>query len=282
MNRKTLPSNPLVVVTGGSSGIGRQIAADFLRQGARVIVVSENAARVAQTTRELTAIAERIDGIVCDVGSRDEVSRLPETVFNRRGCPDILVNCAGFATYRTFEESDLEEIERLVNVNLIGAMRCAKAFLPAMIDRRSGAIVNMASVAGRVVITPNGIYSSAKHALVAWSEALRYELDGFGIQVNVICPGRVDTAFFDHETFRTRLPRAETRFSITAQDVSRATLQAIRRDRFITYVPWAFGPLVWLSEVAPFIAKPLLGRLMISRVKSLYAARPTTRSQTTD
>jgi short-subunit dehydrogenase len=121
-------------------------------------------------------------------------------------------------------------------------------------------------------MTPNGTYSAAKHALVAWSEVLHYELARFNIQVNVICPGRVEaeTAFFEHETFRNRVPRAETRLTITVGDVSQATFQAIAHKHFLTYVPWTLGLVVWLTNAFPFLVKPIYRRLMLSRIESLY------------
>ena len=260
--------NKKVLITGGSSGIGKRLAADLLRAGANVIVVADEPGRLRDAVKELSAISPLVTGVACDVGDRDRVRAMRDQVLEWYGCPDILINSAGFATYKTFAAMEIEEIERLVNVNLVGAMRCTRAFLPHMIERRSGAIVNMASIAGRLVMTPNGTYSAAKHGLVAWSETLRYELAGSGIQVNVICPGRVETPFFDHESFRTRGPRVEARYTITVEDVSRATRRAISRNRFITYMPRVLGLLVWLTNALPFVVKPLYGMLLTSRIRS--------------
>ena len=258
--------NNVVLITGGSSGIGKQLAADFLRAGVQVIIASQIRDSLTEAVTELSRISPRVVGIECDIGNCNSVLRMAEEVLKNHGCPDILVNNAGFATYQTFEDSSLDEIERLINVNFLGAVRCTKVFLSHMIARRSGIIVNIASIAGRLIMTPNGTYGAAKHGMVAWSEALKYELFRFNIQVNVICPGRVETAFFEHETFKNRAPRAETRYTITVDDVSRATLQAIRRNRFLTYVPHHLGVLVWLINAFPFVVKPVWGRLMISTI----------------
>jgi short-subunit dehydrogenase len=263
-----LELNKKVLITGGSSGIGKRLTADFLRSGAQVIVVADKPDRVHDAVQELSVISPLVTGVVCDIGDRHSVLAMKDQVLRQYGCPDILINNAGFATYKTFAELDIEEIEQLVNVNLVGAMRCTRAFLPHMIERRSGAIVNMASIAGRLVMTPNGTYSAAKHGLVAWSETLRYELAGYDIQVNVICPGRVETPFFDHESFKTRAPRVESRYTITVEDVSRATRRAIIRNRFITYMPRVFGLVVWLTNALPFLVKPLYGMLLTSRIRS--------------
>ena len=96
-----------------------------------------------------------------------------------------------------------------------------------MIAKSSGQIVNVASIAGRLVITPNCTYTAAKHGLVALSEALRYELGYFGIKVNVVCPGRIETPFFDHETFQQREKRPETKYTVPIEKVSRGIIRAI-------------------------------------------------------
>lgn len=264
----------LILITGGSSGIGKQLATDLLRSGAQVIVIGNAPDHLAKALVDLSVISPRVSGIECDLGNRDSVLRMNEQVLDQYGCPDILINNAGFGTYRTFEASDLEEIERLVDVNLMAAVRCTKLFLTHMIRRRSGAIVNMASIAGRIILTPNGTYCAAKHAMVAWSEVLKYELSRFKIQVNAICPGRVETAFFGHETFKKRAPRAETRYTTTVEDVSRATLRAIARNRFLTYVPRTLGVLVWLSNALPFLVRPVYARFMLRRIESVYDCSP--------
>lgn len=269
-NHRQAANKKLVLIVGGSGGIGKQIASDCLRNDWRVLICSDNSGQLDQALAELKQISEDCASIECDIADTQSVLSMTEQVLIEEGCPDILINCAGYATYRTFEESDWTELEHLVQVNLLGAMRCVKGFLQPMISRRSGIIVNMASIAGRMTLTPNGTYSSSKHAMVTWSEVLKYELARFGIQVNVICPGRVETSFFDHETFKTRAPRAETKYTITVEQVSKATLQAIARNRFMTYVPWTFGLMVWAINTFPWLVKPIYNRLLQSRLNSYY------------
>lgn len=269
-NHRQATNKKLVLIVGGSGGIGKQIASDCLRNDWRVLICSDNSGQLDQALAELKQISEDCASIECDIADTQSVLSMTEQVLIEEGCPDILINCAGYATYRTFEESDWTELEHLVQVNLLGAMRCVKGFLQPMISRRSGIIVNMASIAGRMTLTPNGTYSSSKHAMVAWSEVLKYELARFGIQVNVICPGRVETSFFDHETFKTRAPRAETKYTITVEQVSKATLQAIARNRFMTYVPWTFGLMAWAINTFPWLVKPIYNRLLQSRLNSYY------------
>lgn len=259
-----------ILITGGSSGIGRHLAASFLKDNNKVVIASNNKLGLQHAVSELRNISPNIFSCFVDVNNVNSVNSLLETVLSEHECPDILVNCAGFATYRTFEESPMDEIEQLVGVNLLGAMRCTHSFLPAMIARGNGSIVNVASIAGKLVMTPNGVYSASKHGLVAWSETLKYELARFNISVSVICPGRVETSFFDHETFRTRASRAETQLTISIEEVSRKTISAIEKKKFLTFIPAYYGLLIWLINTFSFIIKPLYGKLLSSRIESLY------------
>ena len=120
-------------------------------------------------------------------------------------------------------------------------------------------------------MTPCGIYSASKHALVAWAQLLNTELKRFRIRAHVICPGRVETEFFNHPSFIRRAPRAETRWTIPVEAVSEATMRAIRKNRLMTYIPRSYRLIDWAARAMPFVADPLLERLMSARIESFYA-----------
>jgi short-subunit dehydrogenase len=122
-------------------------------------------------------------------------------------------------------------------------------------------------------MTPCGPYSAAKHGLVAFSEILRAEVERFGIHVHVVCPGRVETDFFAHESFRARAPRGEANWLVSIDAVTGAVLDAVDSGRFMTYVPRAYRPLVWLTKALPLLWKPMLRRLLRARVESVYGTR---------
>jgi len=268
-----MPSHNKVLITGGSSGIGKQLAADFLRRGAHVTIVSNDAAKLESAHAELQLISPSIRTSPCDVADLADVRRMAAEYLLQFGSPDVLVSNAGFAVYRLFDELTSEEIERLLAVNLVGACLITREFLPAMVAAGSSDVVVMASIAGRLVMTPCGVYSAAKHGLVAWAHTLKLELTGTGVRVHVICPGRVETDFFAHESFVQRERRAETRLTTTVQAVSRATIAAIEKNRFMTYVPRSYRPLVWLANAFPLPLQLLLDHLMKTRARSLRPAR---------
>lgn len=261
--------NATAVVTGGSSGIGRQVAADLLRAGARVAIVSNNPAQLREARESLASISPQVTAFAADVSRPDEVRAFVADHGRACGPAGILVNCAGFGVYRTFTESSAEEIRDLVAVNLLGAMYCTRELLPAMIGAGGGHVVNVASIAGVLTITPNAVYAAAKHGMVAWSRALRVEVGDAGVQVHVVCPGRVETPFFDHETFRRRTRTRETRSSVPVEAVSRAILGAIAGNRFMTYVPRRYGAIAWLVGAFPWPFGAALDALMRHRIRTL-------------
>jgi short-subunit dehydrogenase len=259
-----------IVITGGSNGIGKGLAVR-LAAANRVTIVSDNRDHLEAAATSIRANGGTIAEELCDIGNMAEIDALAERLLAGGDCPDVLVNNAGFGTYRAFEASSMDEIDRLLDVNFRGHVRLTKHLCDAMVRRRSGAICFMASIAGRLPITPNASYCAAKHGMIGIAEALRIELRRFGIEVTMVCPGRVDTAFFDHETFRTRTTGPENRSALTVEAAAEATVEAIEKNRRMTIFPATLAVGAWLFEALPIVARPLFELLMKSRMERLYA-----------
>ena len=263
----------VVVITGGTSGIGLALATEYARLGAETVLLADKADSVSQAVAQLRQGGAAVSGYVCDVGMPQSVTEICAIVLAKHGPPDVLINSAGFAIYRTFEQEESSEIERLMSVNFAGAIRVTKAFLNAMIQSRRGHIVNVASIAGVMALTPCGVYSAAKHGMVAWSNCLGLELRRFGIHVTAICPGRVETNFFNHESFRTRRHRKETEMTIPMETVVEATFDAVRRLQRVRYVPRRYGLVAWAYHALGPLVRAPLDKLLRARVEDIY--RPT-------
>ncbi len=261
-----------IVITGGSSGIGFELAKQLCRRGNRITIVADDGERLALAAAELTAFDRRpVEALRCDLGSPSDIDMLVRTLLASGTGPDVLINNAGFGTYVPFERAGMAEIERLLAVNLVGHVRLTKGLIGSMIERRTGAVSFMTSIAGRMPITPNATYCAAKHGMLGLAEALRFELKRFGVEITAICPGRVATPFFDHATFRERTHGPENTSAMSAGRVAKATIGAIECGRFLTNIPAGIGVAAWLYAAVPFITRPLFSRLMGVRIERLYA-----------
>lgn len=187
---------PVALVTGCSSGIGLATALHFARQGYEVYAGVRN---VAGAT-DLTAAIERdrlpARPLALDVDDDASVKRGVGEVLAKAGAIDVVVNNAGMGGGGAIEEVPLDFAQAMFNTNYFGVIRMIQAALPSMRQRRSGAIVNISSIAGRVAIAGHGTYCAVKHALEAASEALAQEVQGFGIRVAIVEPGVVVTPIF--------------------------------------------------------------------------------------
>lgn len=198
----------VVLVTGAAKGIGLRIARAFGREGARVAALDIDAPGADALARELVAEGREALALKADVTAALEVRQAVDAVLGRWGRIDVLVNNAGgFSVIRRTEDIPDDEWEAIFRFNVTSAFLCAKAVLPQMKRQRSGAIVNLSSVAGRAgAVTVTSHYAAAKAALLGFTRHLAREVARDGIRVNAVAPGTVAT-----ERFRALRSPEETR-----------------------------------------------------------------------
>lgn len=181
----------VALVTGGSRGIGRAIAIALAREGARVAVAGRNASLLNET---LALIRNRpVASIVADVRKPDDVRRMVETAVAELGPIDILVNNAGVARFASVLEATVQDWQAMFEVNVLGPLLCTQAVLPAMLERKRGWIINIASSSSVKGYVDQSGYCASKHALLGFAKVLALETRGTGVRVHCICPGGVDT-----------------------------------------------------------------------------------------
>ncbi len=182
----------VAVVTGATRGIGRALARALAARGARVVGTGRDQAA-------LHALAPEVDlALSMDVTDADSVSMGAIAVLDRYGRVDLVINNAGVGLFRAWDQTTDRDLDRILDVNLLGSARVARAFLPAMIAARRGTLVNVASIAGLTGYPEQTAYAASKHALVGWSRALRREIADTGVRVLFVCPPVVETEFFAH------------------------------------------------------------------------------------
>lgn len=179
----------VILITGCSSGIGRYLAQRLTQLGYIVVAT----ARKVETLQDLSADLK----LSLDVTEPDSVNQAVASTLEQFGRIDVLINNAGYTMQGALEEVSDEQTRQVFDVNVFGALRMIRAVVPHMRKQQSGRIINISSIAGKLATPANGTYSATKFALEALSDALRLELDAFGIQVVVIEPGAIKTHFDD-------------------------------------------------------------------------------------
>ena len=243
----------VAVVTGGASGIGRATAIELARRGADVVIVDIHDVRMEEVHREIDAMGRRALIMHCDISLDRDVEHLRREVLEEMGHVDILMNNAGVAVMGPPETVPPEDWEWILQVNLLGPVRGVRAFLPHMMERGTGYIVNTASIAGLYAYHWDTIpYITAKHGVVGFTEGLKLYTEPHGIKVSVLCPGLVSTNLVenarlagveDPAQWQTGLP---TDFeAIEPERVGTIVADAIRDERYLILThPTATEPVL--------------------------------------
>ncbi|MBN2568068.1 MAG: glucose 1-dehydrogenase [Deltaproteobacteria bacterium] len=184
------------IVTGAGQGIGRAIAMELAREGAKVCVADLNPDTAKQVEAEIKDLGREAMSFQVDITSLEKVQEMAQKAIDTFGAVDILVNNVGWDKIELFIDSEPETWDRVININFKGPMHCFKAILPHMIERKYGKIVSIASDSGRVGSSGEAVYSGMKGGIISFSKTIAREVARYGINVNCISPGPTDTPFF--------------------------------------------------------------------------------------
>lgn len=182
-----------VIITGTSKGIGLKTALAFARAGYQVFATMRDPEKAIALKQKINGESLNITIFAMDVDSDESVQRGMESIYQETDQIDVLVNNAGIEYHGAIEETSVAEFRAVMETNYFGVLRCIKSVLPQMRRDRSGCIINIASVAGKIANTPLGPYTASKHALEAVSESLAQEMKPFNVRIAIVEPGIIDT-----------------------------------------------------------------------------------------
>lgn len=238
-------SGRAAVVTGGGRGIGAGIARALAGAGARVLVAARHTDEVEAVALQLRHAGHRAWAAHCDVTDAGHIAALARTAHERLGTADILVNNAGASSSAPVARIMLEEWQRLFAVNATSTLLATQAFLPGMMERGWGRIVNVASIAGLQGDKYIAAYSAAKHAVIGFTKSLAAEVAGTGVTANAVCPGYVDTPMTDES-----LARIMERTKLTREAALAAVLSHAGQPRLVTVEEVAATVLALAGDAA--------------------------------
>ena len=223
------------LVTGASSGIGRLLALRLARQGASVALVARREAELEAVASEIRAHSGEAMVLPCDVADANQVADSAALALKHFGAVDILVNNAGYGGQRTFLDWDLQDMERIMQVNYFGAVYFTKALLPQMVARKSGWLVFVSSVTGRIASPEKTAYAASKFAMTGFAEALSIEVEGAGVHLLTVYPGVIHTPFFSEQMLE-NMPPGSRRSMVEPDGLVDAIIEALAKGkRELTY-----------------------------------------------
>lgn len=188
----------VIVITGASSGMGAAAASHLAARGASVVLGARRGDRIEKLTAKIKEADGKATAVVTDVTKREDVQRLVDTAVQTYGRIDVLINNAGVMPLSPLDRLKVDEWDRMIDVNLKGVLYGIAAALPHMIERKSGHIINLSSVAGHKIFDGSTVYSATKTGVRIISEGLRQEVAPHNIRVTIISPGAVKTELLDH------------------------------------------------------------------------------------
>jgi short-subunit dehydrogenase len=248
----------VVLITGGSEGVGAACAAEFARAGAKISLT----ARSEEGLRR----AAGADGLVTagDLLDPAQRRRVVDRTLERFGAIDILINNAGIGTYEPSWSAPMDDVRRLMELNFFALLDLTQLVVPDMRARRDGMIVNVSSIAGKMTLPWMTVYSASKYGLTSLTEGLRMELRHDHVHAMLVCPGYVKTGFQKHVLAGEAPPkvRQSRRFAITAEECARAIRRGVERNARTVMTPGAGWILVSLARLFPGIVEARMSEMM--------------------
>ena len=237
-------SGQVAVVTGASSGLGRELARQLAADGARVALVARRAEPLAALQKLITDAGGTAAPFVCDVGSRESVEALVRAVTEQLGPIDLVIANAGVGRPTHLDPVNMADVEDTFRINLMGVVYTLSAALPGMLARKSGHLVAISSLASYRGLPGESAYCASKAAVNVYLDGLRAHLHGTGVKVTTVCPGFVTTPMTEMNTFH--MPQV-----MTAEVAAGKILRALRRGVKVYNFPWRLTMMVKLSRWAP-------------------------------
>ena len=239
-------SKKVVFITGASSGIGHSLSVELGRRGATMGLLARRAEMLDTTVEEVQKAGGNALALPADVTDASAVQQAADTLRKEFGKIDVLIANAGIAATTDAKDLSAKEVARLININLIGAVNSVTSVLPQMVEKGSGQLVVISSLAGYRGLPKSAAYCASKAGVSAFFESLRIDLRGTGVDVSIIHPGFIKTAL-------TAGRQADMPFLMELDDATRKIVRAIETHKKSCAFPWQLATIVRAGMVFPIV-----------------------------
>lgn len=260
-----------ILITGGSSGLGKELAARLLERGASVVLLARNADKLRAVVDALQAPPERLTTVVCDVTDPVSVEMAFQGVREQGGPIHLLINSAGVLHVGRFDEIPLERYRQTMDINVFGTLSCVRAVLSHFAEHGDGRVVNIASVAGLMGVHDYAAYCASKHALVGLTETMRIELRPRGVRVHLVTPPEFAGPMVDKIAEARSAENKAMVFNIppmTVEAVAADILRGVERDRFHIIPGSTTRTVVTMARLFPGLARMRSDQVVAAAKKS--------------
>lgn len=257
---KIIMTPKLILITGASSGIGAEMAKQFAQQGHTLLLLARNQKNLEKISLEIKQSGGQAYCYPADVGEYEHVEQVTNTIKQTHGVPDVIINNAGSGLWRFIEETSYEEIFANIKVPYLAAAYMSKAFMPEMLARNSGHIVNMTSMAAKMPFSGATVYIASRQAMIGLHQALTMDLYGTAIKTSLSYFAKVESSFWvNNPGSEKRLPLAQKLIPIiNTETAARAIVQGVQKGRREITAPFMARIILFLNWLTPPITKIIM------------------------
>lgn len=275
MENRSGAENPVVIITGASSGIGEKAAITLAEKGYRVVIAARRHKRLEEIAEQIRNVGGEVLPVQLDLSHADQIRDLVERTRKVFGQIDILVNNAGSARHLWLDEQSLEEdIQNQLQINLIGMIQLTRLVIPEMVAAGSGQIIHISSIASWVGVPTYSIYNASKFGSRGFMTSLRRELRGTGVTISELFPGGVDTEFGQDPDVSWKTTTVTPKFALlSAQSVADQVLDMIKRKRTRSVIPGFMWFAIWADAHFPGFISWVLSKYFYTLNGERYAWR---------
>jgi len=255
--------NKNIVITGASSGIGEKIAHNVAELGGRPILLARSDQKLQEICEQ---IKQKTGGAAVyyplDVSDQQQIKEVFAKIYQEVGFIDVLINNAGFGVFDYLHEANMEDIEGMFDVNVIGLIACTQAVLPSMLKQNKGHIINIASIAGKLATAKSSVYSATKHAVLGFTNSLRMEVANTNIAISAVNPGPIETNFFAIADKSGSYVQNVKKYMLTSAEVANKITKLMKTKKRELNLPIWMNWGSTLYHLFPSIADKLMGSML--------------------